>query len=56
MMVMPLWKANLEEPKSDQSDASVMIVCNSSRLKKQRRRGYISHARRWAQVDRRKRL
>ncbi|KAH0914060.1 hypothetical protein HID58_028506 [Brassica napus] len=52
-MVMPLWKANLKEPKSDQSDASVMIVCNSSRLKKQRKRGYISHARSWAQVDRR---
>ncbi|KAL0721787.1 hypothetical protein Bca4012_036386 [Brassica carinata] len=56
MMVMPLWKANLEEPRSDQSDASVMIVCNSSRLKRQRRRGYISHARSWAQVDRQMRL
>ncbi|KAF8092608.1 hypothetical protein N665_0408s0005 [Sinapis alba] len=33
-------------------DASVMIVNNSSRHKRQRRRGYISHARRWAQVDR----
>ncbi|CAG7896671.1 hypothetical protein BRARA_H00247 [Brassica rapa] len=55
-MVMPLWKANLKEPKSDQSDASVMIVCNSSRLKKQRKRGYISHARSWAQVDRQMRL
>ncbi|KAJ4882205.1 putative E3 ubiquitin-protein ligase XBAT34 [Raphanus sativus] len=33
-----------------------MIVCNSSRLKKQRRRGYISHARRWAQVDRQMQL
>ncbi|KAL0725160.1 hypothetical protein Bca4012_039759 [Brassica carinata] len=50
--VMPLWKAKLEEPRSDQSDASVMIVDNSSKRKRQRRRGYISQARRWAQVDR----
>ncbi|KAF8087125.1 hypothetical protein N665_0598s0009 [Sinapis alba] len=50
--VMPLWKAKLEEPRSDQSDASVMIVANSSKRKKQRRRGYISHARGWAQFDR----
>uniref|UniRef100_M4DCN1 RING-type domain-containing protein n=1 Tax=Brassica campestris TaxID=3711 RepID=M4DCN1_BRACM len=56
MKEIPLWKANLEELGSDQSDASVMIVCNSSRLKKQRKRGYISHARRWAQVDRQMRL
>ncbi|KAH0918587.1 hypothetical protein HID58_026247 [Brassica napus] len=54
--VMPLWKAKLEEPRSDQSDASVIIVDNSSKRKKQRRRGYISHARRWAQVDRQMRL
>ncbi|ESQ56179.1 hypothetical protein EUTSA_v10025615mg [Eutrema salsugineum] len=46
--VIPLWKAKLEEPKSDQSDASVMI---GPTRKRQRRRGYISHARRWAQVD-----
>ncbi|KAJ0255101.1 hypothetical protein HA466_0099070 [Hirschfeldia incana] len=44
---MPLWKAKLEEPRSDQSD-------NSSKRKKQTRRGYISHARSWARVDRRK--
>ncbi|KAJ0234558.1 hypothetical protein HA466_0272730 [Hirschfeldia incana] len=44
--------ASLQELRSDESDASVMIVCNSSRLKKPRSRGYISHARRWAQVDR----
>ncbi|CAN6988843.1 unnamed protein product [Brassica oleracea var. botrytis] len=56
MMEIPLWKANLEELGSDQSDASVMIVCNLSKLKKQRKRGYISHARRWAQVDRQMRL
>ena len=54
MMEIPLWKVNLEELGSDQSDASVMIFCNLSKLKKQRKRGYISHARRWAQVDRRK--
>ncbi|CAH2070122.1 unnamed protein product [Thlaspi arvense] len=29
-MVMPLWKAKLEEPKQDQSNASVMIVDNST--------------------------
>lgn len=28
--VMPLWKANLEEPKAKQSDTSVMIVDNST--------------------------
>ncbi|CAH8385909.1 unnamed protein product [Eruca vesicaria subsp. sativa] len=56
MMVMPLWKANLEEPRSEQSDASVMIVENSSRRKSQTKRGYISQARRWAQVDRQMRL
>ncbi|CAN6827378.1 unnamed protein product [Brassica oleracea] len=56
MMEIPLWKANLEELGSDQSDASVMIVCNLSKFKKQRKRGYISHARRWAQVDRQMRL
>ncbi|XP_056842361.1 putative E3 ubiquitin-protein ligase XBAT35 isoform X2 [Raphanus sativus] len=29
--VMPLWKANLEEPKAKQSDTSVMIVDNSTK-------------------------
>ena len=28
--VMPLWKANLEEPITDQSDISVMIIVNES--------------------------
>ncbi|KAL0680036.1 hypothetical protein Bca4012_008017 [Brassica carinata] len=56
MMEIPLWKVNLEELGSDQSDASVMIFCSLSKLKKQRKRGYISHARRWAQVDRQMRL
>ncbi|VVB10530.1 unnamed protein product [Arabis nemorensis] len=57
-MVMPLWKANLEEPKSYQTDASVMIVDNSTstRRSKARRRTFISHTRRWAQVDRQARL
>ncbi|CAH2079191.1 unnamed protein product [Thlaspi arvense] len=56
-MVMPLWKAKLEEPKQDQSDASVMIVDNSTSRKRARRgKGYISHGRRWVQVDRQIRL
>uniref|UniRef100_A0A1J3DF44 Putative E3 ubiquitin-protein ligase XBAT34 n=1 Tax=Noccaea caerulescens TaxID=107243 RepID=A0A1J3DF44_NOCCA len=57
--VMPLWKANLEEPKSDESDASVLIVDNSRspmRRRARRRRVYISHARRWARGDRQIRL
>ncbi|XP_023641749.1 putative E3 ubiquitin-protein ligase XBAT35 isoform X2 [Capsella rubella] len=31
--VMPLWKANLEEPKTKHSDTSVMIVDNSSKTR-----------------------
>ncbi|CAN8258381.1 unnamed protein product [Cochlearia groenlandica] len=31
--VMPLWKANLEEPKGKQSDTSVMIVDNSTKTR-----------------------
>ncbi|KAL1212886.1 putative E3 ubiquitin-protein ligase XBAT35 [Cardamine amara subsp. amara] len=31
--VMPLWKANLEEPKAKQSDTSVMIVDNSTKTR-----------------------
>ncbi|CAN6881233.1 unnamed protein product [Brassica oleracea var. botrytis] len=30
--VMPLWKANLEEPITDQSDISVMIIVNESTI------------------------
>ncbi|CAH2053354.1 unnamed protein product [Thlaspi arvense] len=39
-MVMPLWKAKLEEPKQDQSNASLMIVDNSTsqRCRRARRR------------------
>ncbi|KAL0857001.1 hypothetical protein Bca101_062155 [Brassica carinata] len=29
--VMPLWKANLEEPKANQSDTSVMIIVDNSK-------------------------
>ncbi|KAF3599586.1 hypothetical protein F2Q69_00037312 [Brassica cretica] len=38
--VMPLWKANLEEPKAKQSDTSVIIVENSTipRRRRQRRK------------------
>ncbi|KAG7578387.1 Zinc finger RING-type [Arabidopsis thaliana x Arabidopsis arenosa] len=56
--VMPLWKANLEEPKAKQSDTSVMIVDNSTipsrRMKK--RRVCASHGRRRPQVVRQTRL
>ncbi|XP_010440476.1 PREDICTED: putative E3 ubiquitin-protein ligase XBAT34 isoform X2 [Camelina sativa] len=59
-MEMPLWKANLDEPKpSSQSDDSVMIVKNSTNLsgKIQRLEGaFVSQARRWARVHRQMRL
>jgi hypothetical protein len=58
-MVIPLWKANLEEPKSFRCDDSVMIIDDSRSPKSMRQRresGFISQARRWAQVDRQIRL
>ncbi|CAN7049124.1 unnamed protein product [Brassica rapa subsp. trilocularis] len=56
--VMPLWKANLEEPKGKQSDTSVMIVDNSTipSRRRQRRRACASHGRRRPQVVRQTRL
>ncbi|CAA7028081.1 unnamed protein product [Microthlaspi erraticum] len=50
--VMPLWKANLEEPKSDQSDASVLIVDNSRSPMRRRARKRRACVRRWARVYR----
>ncbi|KAL1200044.1 putative E3 ubiquitin-protein ligase XBAT34 [Cardamine amara subsp. amara] len=52
-MEMPLWKSSLEEPKSYQSDASVMIVDNSKSPKHTRagRRSFVSQGRRWVRVD-----
>ncbi|KFK39616.1 hypothetical protein AALP_AA3G267100 [Arabis alpina] len=56
--VMPLWKANLDEPKGKQSDTSVMIVDNSTipTRRRQRRRACASHGRRRPQVVRQTRL
>ncbi|KFK21923.1 hypothetical protein AALP_AAs63887U000300 [Arabis alpina] len=54
--VMPLWKANLEESKTCQTDASVMIVDKSTRRRRAITRTSISHARSCVRVDRQARL
>ncbi|EOA16892.1 hypothetical protein CARUB_v10005117mg [Capsella rubella] len=49
-IVVPLWKANMDEPKLSQSDETVMIVenCRRQRLES----SVVSQTRRWVQVDR----
>ncbi|CAA7012913.1 unnamed protein product [Microthlaspi erraticum] len=56
--VMPLWRANLEEPKGKQADTSVMIVDNSTipSRRRPRRRACASHGSRRPQVVRQARL